>query len=470
LFFSETCKINYHFESSIKFCDEEYSVLYQEKDPYNYQWNAFNSSFVPLSSDQDVYSAFQYTKSSQIDSYPYAGIANTYMGGGYLFKMNNLGHDQSILIKNLENLKQNDWIDRQTRAVFIEFTIYNPNINLFSNCLILFEFISTGQIIKSSQFSPINLFDINNSSFISFKIIMNVIYMIFISMFMIKEIREILKDKMKYFKQFYNYIELIIIAFSWASFSMYLYRLYSSYEVYNLLKKSKKDFTQTAQMGSFIQSAFINLQYISYCNDVLQMFLGFCAAFGTIRFIKLLRFNKKIIVFIQAFSHSIRDLLSFGLLFVIFWISFVQAMYLIFNEKSSQFATLVTSMETLFQLILGKFDVLPIIKANALFGSIFYILYNILVVFMLINIFLSILTDHYNEARMSTDLDREDPELFNYFKSVMGSVFSNKDKEKAQPTYIDPVSGFPRKMEQFLSRFNKVIYYFFYIFILIEFN
>ena len=454
--FQDTCKINYHFDSSIKFCDEEYSVLYQVKDPHHYQWQTYNSSFSPLSSDQDVYSAFQYTKSSQIDSYPYAGIVNTYMGGGYVFKMNNLGYDQSILKANLDNLKQNGWIDRQTRAVFVEFTIYNPNVNLFSNCLILFEIISTGQIISSSQFSPINLFDINNSSFISFKIIMNVIYMIFISMFMAKEIKEIVRDRSKYFKQFYNYIELIIIAFSWASFSMYLYRLYSSYEVYNLLKKSKKDFTQTAQLSTFIQTAFINLQYISYCNDTLQMFLGFCAAFGTIRFIKLLRFNKKIIVFIQAFSHSIKDLLSFGLLFIILWFSFVQAMYLIFNEKSAQFATLVTSMETLFQLILGKFDVLPIIKANAVFGSIFYILYNILVVCMLINIFLSILTDHYNEARMSHDLDREDPELFSYFKSVVGSVFSKKDKDKAQPTYVDPVGGFPRKMEQFLSRFNKV--------------
>ena len=170
--FLDTCKINYHFQSEIDFCDEEYSVLNQIKDPYHYQWQSYNSSFAPPASDQDVYSAFQYTRSGEIDSYPYAGIVNTYLGGGYVFKMNNLGYDKSILLGSLDNLKQNDWIDRQTRAVFIEFTIYNPNVNLFSNCLILFEFISTGQIISSSQFSPINLFDINNSSFISFKIIM----------------------------------------------------------------------------------------------------------------------------------------------------------------------------------------------------------------------------------------------------------------------------------------------------------
>ena len=373
--------------------------------------------------------------------------------------MNNLGYDQSILTTNLDNLKQNGWIDRQTRAVFIEFTIYNPNVNLFSNCLILFEFISTGQIISSSQFSPINLFDINNSSFISFKIIMNVIYMVFISIFMVKEIMAIVKERSKYFKQFYNYIELIIIAFSWASFSMYLYRLYSSYEVYNLLKKSKKDFTQTAQMGSFIQSAFINLQYIGYWNDTLQIFLGICALFGTIRFIKLLRFNKKIIVFIQAFSSSIKDLLSFGILFLILWFSFVQTIYLLFNEKSAQFETLTSTMLTLFQLILGNFDVSPMIRANAVFGAVFYILYNIFFVFTLINIFFSILTMHYNEARMNSDLDDQDPELFNYIKFLICSVFKkeNKNDDKNENlVYTDEFDQVIRKLDLLFIKFKKV--------------
>ena len=373
--------------------------------------------------------------------------------------MNNLGYDKSILKTNLNSLKQNNWIDRQTRAIFIEFTIFNPNINLFSNCLILFEFISTGQIISSSQFSPINLFDIKNSSFLSFKVIMNVIYIVFISILIIKQIKEILKERMKYFKHFYNYIELIIIGFSLASFSMYLYRLYSSYEVYNSLKKTKNSFTQTAQMSSFIQSAFINLQYISYCNDTLQTFLGFCTAFSTIRFIKLLRFNKNILVFTTVFYHGINELFSFGSLFLIFWFSFVQAMYVFFNEKTAMFADLVTSMKTLIQIILGKFNAESILSANAVFGSIFYIIYNIFIGIMLINIFLSILNGFYNEVRLSQDLDREVPDLFNYYKSVFSSFFKRKNNEKTKQVYVDAIGGFSNKIEQFLARINKVIHF-----------
>jgi polycystin 1L2 len=113
----------------------------------------------------------------------------------------------------------------------------------------------------------------------------------------------------------------------------------------------------------------------------------------------------------QAFSHSVRDLANFGLIFAIVCISFVQAFYLIFNEKTGQFATLLTSIETLLQLILGKFDVLPIMKANAQLGFAFYALYNILVVLMLVNILVSILTDHYNEEKMGIEWNAEDHTL-----------------------------------------------------------
>ena len=187
---------------NISFCDADYSYLNQEKKAHNFQWQSFNGSYSPDKSDQNIFSAFQYTKSSQIDSLPYTGILNTYMGGGYIFKMNNLANNQSELKTNLLGLKKHGWIDRRTRAIFIEFITYNPNINLFSKCLFLFEFISTGQIVSSSQFAPVNLFDINNISLISFNVIMFLIYMLFVTMCMLKETKELIKLRVKYFKQF----------------------------------------------------------------------------------------------------------------------------------------------------------------------------------------------------------------------------------------------------------------------------
>jgi polycystin 1L2 len=32
----------------------------------------------------------------------------------------------------MSELEQDGWIDRYTRAVFVEFTVYNPGVNLFA--------------------------------------------------------------------------------------------------------------------------------------------------------------------------------------------------------------------------------------------------------------------------------------------------------------------------------------------------
>ena len=405
---------------------------------------------------QDLNDSFSYTKSSLLDSYPYAGLMNTYMGGGYVFKMkmsdNSLGTGKNELVINLNLLEAEQWIDRQTRAVFIEFTLYNPNLNLFSYCLILFEILPSGNLIATSEFKPINLLNISGQNSLSFKLIIDIIYMILICLYMVNEIKLILRERKEYFKQFYNYIELLIIAFSWAAFAMYLYRLYSSYKIFDLINMSAKS-------GSGLMGVSINLQYLSYCNDLLIDFMGFCAAFGTIRFIKLLRFNKKIIVFALAFSSSLKELVSFLLIFFFFWLAFVQAIYLIFNDKSVQFATIVSCMETLFQLILGKFQVASMLSTHAFLGSLFYIAYNIMIVFLLINIFVSILIDNYNLVRKNNELDLNDPNVFEYIKSVIYSRLGFLKKQTQQKNvfvYVDTLSSFTKTVDELIYKLDKV--------------
>ena len=421
----------------------------QDKKDYALKWAQFNSSFKPLS-DLKVFSAFQYTKPSLIDSYPYAGIMNTYMGGGYMFKMNNIRSNIQALNASIKKLMDSNWIDRQTRAIFIEFTVYNPNIKLFTNCIILFEVLSTGNLIKSSIFDSVNLYDINEAYLVSFKLIMSIIYVLFIFAFTIKQIKQIFEQKFGYFKQFYNYIDICIISFSWTAISMYLYRLNASNEIFAKIRLHKNE---------NMEQMFINLQYICYCNDLLTLFMGLCVTFGTLRFIKLLRFNKKIIVFIQAFRNSVKDLVASGVCFMLIWMAFVQAIYLIFSEKSSQFATLLTTMETCFELILGKFDVRPMISSNAVLGPTFYVFYNVLIVFMLLNIIFSILTDHYNEARLTNDLDREDPDLYDYIKKSFCSLFEKKESDvrESNPVYFDTLSSLSIKVDLLIERVDRIL-------------
>ena len=245
-------------------------------------------------------------------------------------------------------------------------------------------------------------------------------------------------------------MEVCIIAFSWTAFSMYLYRLYASFELVDKLKLIKAEKEE-------IHSLYLNLQYIAYCNELLKNFMALCAGLATIRFIKLLRFNKKIIVFLQAFVYSVKELLSVGICFGIIWIAFVQCIYVIFNDKSPQFSSFLTTMETCFQIILGKFDVKPMTNSNAVFGPLIYVLYNILIIFILINIILSVLTEHYSKAKLSNDLEKQDPDLFNYIKMKIELFFKQNSKNElnSEPMYHDAFSSMSLKVDLIIKQINK---------------
>lgn len=44
----------------------------------------------------------------------------------------------------LQYLCDNTWIDVYTQAVFVEFTVYNANVNLFCIVTLMFETTATG--------------------------------------------------------------------------------------------------------------------------------------------------------------------------------------------------------------------------------------------------------------------------------------------------------------------------------------
>lgn len=88
-------------------------------------------------------SLFSYSQSSDIDGYPYWGIFSTYGGGGYVADLGTTMTDASAVI---DRLMENNWVDNNTRAIFIEVNLYNPNNNLFGICLYVLEFLQTGGI------------------------------------------------------------------------------------------------------------------------------------------------------------------------------------------------------------------------------------------------------------------------------------------------------------------------------------
>ena len=83
-----------------------------------------------------------------------------YKGGGYTFTFKRTPEATKRL---LDEMEQYEWINPNARAMFIEFTLYNGNVNLFGSVILLVEWIAGGgatvrhevKVRKSSADKPL---------------------------------------------------------------------------------------------------------------------------------------------------------------------------------------------------------------------------------------------------------------------------------------------------------------------------
>ena len=147
-------------------------------------------------------------------------------------------------------LQKMNWIDRQTRAVVVEFSTYNPNINMIMVTTILLEFLEAGSILSTATYDQLNLFNYING-FVSFKSLSLLLIILFLVYFMANEIIHVInRDLKEYLTDFWPFIEWSIIVTAWISLIMSALRLNAANNVLSFFK---------ATQGY----AYINLQQVN---------------------------------------------------------------------------------------------------------------------------------------------------------------------------------------------------------------
>ena len=225
--------------------------------------------------------------------------------------------------------------------------------------------------------------------------------MIFIVYYLIIEIQSFLHLKRSYFHRFESFVQMSIIIFSWTTIGIYTWRY----------RESKRISTLFRQTNGYV---YINLQLASYVNDLLTYILGLCCFFGTIKLTQLCRFNQRLLLFSQTLRNAARELLSFAVMFSVVFFAFLCLFYFLFNAHLQSCSSLLQTTRMLFEMSLMKFDAHELINAAAFLGPFCFTLFILIVVFVCMSMFLSIINESFRRARDNVNNRRNDEEIFSF--------------------------------------------------------
>ncbi|XP_033105246.1 polycystic kidney disease protein 1-like 2 [Anneissia japonica] len=366
----DLCSLHETVANIFNECNIGYSVIHEDMDNYGPHWTTFNESHVSK--------PFTYRNASEINGYPFVARHAIYSGGGYILKMKGR---MTKIVKNLDFLFNTRWFDKYTRAVFIELFLYNPQVNLFASVILVLEVLPTGGSYPYYRIDVIRLLS-NADGFRYIVIICNAVYFIFTLSFIFNEFRKIFKEKKKYFLQVSNVLEFLIMFFTVFSVILFIMRI----QIVNSIHKEIEE-----KEGS----GHVNLALAVYFNDIFTCLLGFILFFGTLKFLKLLRFNQYIAIFFRIFQSSAKDLISFFIFLSIAFLAYSSLFYLTFSVILHDYASFFTAVESIINTVMGNFDVKSITSANRILGPIYLFSLLTCFVFLFFNMFLAIIMDAY---------------------------------------------------------------------------
>ena len=231
---------------------------------------------------------------------------------------------------------------------------------------------------------------------------------------MVTQIRELVKRGFKEFSSdFWTYIECGIIATAWITFGMFIVRYITAKQVFSFFKNT----------GGY---GYMKLQRVNDCNQVLTYSLGLCASLATIKSLKILRFNRSISHLGLTLKLCFGELLSFSMFFFLIWFAFVQLMYLVYGTDIEGYSSILKSMETALQVLLGKFDTSQFMINNPILGPIIFASYNVAILFCALNIFISIIIDAFDVIRVQSKKNSNEFDFYTHVWSKISNTLLKK--------------------------------------------
>ncbi|XP_043837901.1 polycystic kidney disease 2-like 2 protein [Dromiciops gliroides] len=392
---NNTCIVYPKFQSLMDECFDRYTLENEDRSD-------FGPRRVP---------EWKYSPSTSL-SLQHWGVFGVYDNGGYMFT---LPVSKTEAKEKFTFLKLNSWITRGTRVIFIDFSIYNANVNLFCIIRLVAEFPATGGVLTSWNFYSVKLLRYV-TYFDYFIASCEIIFCIFIINFIIQEIKKMKEYKYAYFKSFWNLLELLLLLLSLLAISINIFRTTQAYHLLGQLLE------KTQEYPDFYFLAYWQIRY----NDIVAVNIFF----AWIKIFRFISFNKTMSQLSTTLSRCIKDIIGFAIMFFIIFFAYAQLGYLVFGSQVDDFSTFQNSIFTQFRIVLGDFNFANIEKANRVLGPTYFITFIFFVFFVLLNMFLAIINDAYSEVKADYSIGRSpESELANQIKASYTRIMEKFKKK-----------------------------------------
>ena len=334
-----------------------------------------------------------------------------YTRGGYI-KV--LGSTSLSSVHYLQDLQDRSWLDEYTRALYIEWTVYNGDTGLLCVCTILFEATMFGDVAASTHFHAFRPF--TSSTFIDIvNLALQSTYLLVILLLICLEVKKFIQKRKEYFN-LWNVLNLLTIAISIAATALYVIWAMSLLSALKTYKQNPSDFT------SFYFPALI--------DEIFMTVTAFLVFVNTLRCAKILRYNRSVLTFNTTFSYICSQFFSFTLTLVILLYAFAVLFCISFGAEARDFKDLSFSFQTVFLFLEGGYEeFMDVTDFHPSLSPVYFVFMTFCLYFLLFNFFILLIIHSFRSARNMTPYEDQRDVLGAFVDWICSLLFIKRVKK-----------------------------------------
>ncbi|XP_070186772.1 polycystin-1-like protein 2 [Littorina saxatilis] len=320
---------------------------------------------------------------------PLWGIFAFYPTGGYIadFAVN-----RDVVSETITELHEGEWFDLQTRAVFVELALYNPNVNLFTFIRMGAEFAEVGSVVIWRSCKTLRLYD-HLGALGAYVLICEIVTCVVVLIFTVKAIKKIWNQGLAYFKDFWQVLDVAAIVTSYTAVVFYVVKTLNVDDVMELWRKDPK--------------VYVDFYLPVLWDDVYGYLLAGLVFVVSIRLLRVLGYNKRVTMIATVLARSGRPLFGFIVVFFVILTAYMSAGVMTFSSTMYEFRSVWDTYCTLYLVLLGKNVLGRFIEEAPLWAQAYFISLTVLVILILYTMFQAILCNATSQVR--SDLDSVPP-------------------------------------------------------------
>lgn len=316
---------------------------------------------------------------------PFVARINSYMPGGYVVDLPSRRLHASAI---LDQMERDRFVSIETRALFIDFTVYNVNINTFCVVRIVFEHLESGGVLAYAMFRTARLLpyagDWGNLQFSLDAMVITCVAVLLAAR--LANIHNEARSKKGFrwrahFMQLWVFVDWLVITCFWVVLATRYY--------------VRSAMAELAAEAPFDNDKHYPLFNATMANLVETNLLAVVALVVYLKTFKYLRDFPIVHRLLNTIAASQKDMAAFVGVFAIVMMAFSLAFHLGFGLDVQEFRGVGTAFLTLMRFVLGDADVQKLLAVNSILALLLCGLFTFLVYLQLIAIAVAVLLKAY---------------------------------------------------------------------------